>query len=47
MANQSFLGMKLVIDTDEICYCVGAPTAVAVRAPAPAHYSLLFEDPTE
>jgi hypothetical protein len=43
MANQSFLGMKPVIDTDEIYYCVGARTAVAVRAPAPEYAGAVFE----
>ena len=43
MANQSFLGMKPVIDTDEVCYCVGARTAVAVRAPAPEYPGAVFE----
>jgi hypothetical protein len=43
MANQSYLGMKPVIDADEVYYCVGARTAVAVRAPAPEHAGAVFE----
>jgi catechol 2,3-dioxygenase-like lactoylglutathione lyase family enzyme len=29
-----FLGLKPVIDTDAVYYCVGGRTAVAIRAPA-------------
>src|ERR1700709_2449198 len=32
-----FLGMKPVIDSDQVYYCVGGRTAVAIRAPAPEH----------
>ena len=32
-----FLGLKPVIDTDEVYYCVGGRTAVAIRAPSPEH----------
>jgi catechol 2,3-dioxygenase-like lactoylglutathione lyase family enzyme len=38
-----FLGMKPVIDTDEVYYCVGGRTAVAIRAPAPEYASAAFE----
>src|ERR1700730_17594918 len=32
-----FLGLKPMIDSDEVYYCVGGRTAVAIRAPAPEH----------
>jgi len=38
-----FLGMKPVIDTDAVYYCVGGRTAVAIRAPAPEHAGSAFE----
>jgi hypothetical protein len=38
-----FLGMKPVIDTDEVYYCVGGRTAVAIRAPAPEHAGAAFQ----
>jgi hypothetical protein len=45
-----FLGLKPMIDSDQVYYCIGGRTAVAIRAPredqwAPGYYSLLFEDP--
>jgi catechol 2,3-dioxygenase-like lactoylglutathione lyase family enzyme len=43
MANQSFLGIEPVINIGEVYYCVGARTAVAVRAPAPEHAGAVFE----
>jgi catechol 2,3-dioxygenase-like lactoylglutathione lyase family enzyme len=38
-----FLGMKPMIDSDEIYYCVGGRTAVGIRAPAPEHAAAVFE----
>ena len=38
-----FLGLKPMIDSDEIYYCVGGRTAVGVRAPAPGHTGAAFE----
>ena len=38
-----FLGMKPMIDSDEIYYCVGGRTAVGIRAPAPEHAGAAFE----
>jgi catechol 2,3-dioxygenase-like lactoylglutathione lyase family enzyme len=38
-----FLGMKPMIDTDQIYYCVGGRTAVAICAPAPEHAGAAFE----
>lgn len=32
-----FLGMRAVMDTDFIYYCVGGRTAIGVEAPAPEH----------
>ena len=32
-----FLGMKPMIDSDTVYYCVGGRTAVAIRAPSPEH----------
>ena len=37
-----FLGMKPMIDSDQIYYCVGGRTAVAIRASAPASRSALL-----
>jgi catechol 2,3-dioxygenase-like lactoylglutathione lyase family enzyme len=38
-----FLGMKPMIDSDRVYYCVGARTAVAIRAPAPEYAGAAFE----
>lgn len=38
-----FLGLKPMIDSDEIYYCVGGRTAVGIRAPAPGHAGAAFE----
>jgi catechol 2,3-dioxygenase-like lactoylglutathione lyase family enzyme len=38
-----FLGLKPVIDTDAVYYCVGGRTAVAIRAPAAEHAGAAFE----
>jgi catechol 2,3-dioxygenase-like lactoylglutathione lyase family enzyme len=38
-----YLGMKPVIDSDQVYYCVGGRTAVAIRAPAPEHVGAAFE----
>jgi catechol 2,3-dioxygenase-like lactoylglutathione lyase family enzyme len=38
-----FLGMKPVIDSDQVYYCVGGRTAVAIRAPAPEHVGAAFD----
>jgi catechol 2,3-dioxygenase-like lactoylglutathione lyase family enzyme len=38
-----FLGLKPVIDSDQVYYCVGGRTAVAIRAPAPEHAGSAFE----
>jgi catechol 2,3-dioxygenase-like lactoylglutathione lyase family enzyme len=32
-----FLGMKCVLDTDQLYYCVGGRTAVGIAAPEPQH----------
>jgi catechol 2,3-dioxygenase-like lactoylglutathione lyase family enzyme len=37
------LGLKPVIDTDAVYYCVGGRTAVAIRAPAAEHAGSAFE----
>ena len=38
-----FLGLKPMIDSDQVYYCVGGRTAVAIRAPAPEHAGVAFE----
>jgi catechol 2,3-dioxygenase-like lactoylglutathione lyase family enzyme len=38
-----FLGLKPVIDSDQVYYCVGGRTAVAIRAPTPEHEGAAFE----
>ena len=38
-----FLGLKPMIDSDEIYYCVGGRTAVGIRAPAAGHRGAAFE----
>jgi catechol 2,3-dioxygenase-like lactoylglutathione lyase family enzyme len=38
-----FLGLKPVIDSDEIYYCVGGRTAMGIRAPGPEHDGAAFE----
>ena len=35
--------MKPMIDSDQVYYCVGGRTAVAIRAPAPEHAGAAFE----
>jgi catechol 2,3-dioxygenase-like lactoylglutathione lyase family enzyme len=38
-----FLGLKPMIDSDLVYYCVGGHTAVAIRAPAAEHAGSTFE----
>ena len=38
-----FLGMKPMIDSDQVYYCVGGRTAVGIRAPAPEYAGAAFE----
>ena len=38
-----YLGLKPVIHTDAVYYCVGGRTAVAIRAPAAEHAGAAFE----
>jgi catechol 2,3-dioxygenase-like lactoylglutathione lyase family enzyme len=38
-----FLGLKPVIDSDQVYYCVGGRTAVGIRAPSPEHAGTAFE----
>jgi catechol 2,3-dioxygenase-like lactoylglutathione lyase family enzyme len=38
-----FLGMKPMIDDDQIFYCVGGRTAVGIRAPAAGHTGAVFD----
>ena len=38
-----FRGMKLMIDSDQVYYCVGGRTAVAIRAPSPEFAGAAFE----
>jgi catechol 2,3-dioxygenase-like lactoylglutathione lyase family enzyme len=38
-----FLGMKPMIDDDQVFYCVGGRTAVGIRAPAAGHTGAAFE----
>jgi catechol 2,3-dioxygenase-like lactoylglutathione lyase family enzyme len=38
-----FLGMKPMIDSDQIYYCVGGRTGLAITAPAPEHAGSSFE----
>jgi len=38
-----FLGLKPVIDTDGVYYCVGGRTAVAIRAPSAEHVGAAFD----
>ena len=38
-----FLGLKPVIDSDQILYCVGGRTAVGIRAPSPEHAGASFD----
>lgn len=39
----AFLGLRPVIDTEGMLYCVGGRTAFGVRAPDPAHASERFD----
>jgi len=38
-----FLGLKPMIDSDAVYYCVGGRTAVAIRAPSPEYAGAAFE----
>ena len=38
-----FLGMKPMIDSDGVYYCVGGRTAVAIRAPSPESAGAAFD----
>jgi catechol 2,3-dioxygenase-like lactoylglutathione lyase family enzyme len=38
-----FLGLKPMIDSDQIYYCVGGRTAVGIRAAAPEYAGAVFE----
>jgi catechol 2,3-dioxygenase-like lactoylglutathione lyase family enzyme len=38
-----FLGLKPVIDSEGVYYCVGGRTAVAIRAPSPEHVGAAFD----
>jgi catechol 2,3-dioxygenase-like lactoylglutathione lyase family enzyme len=38
-----FLGLKPVIDSGGVYYCVGGRTAVAIRAPSPEHAGAAFD----
>jgi len=38
-----YLGMKPMIDSDGVYYCVGGRTAVAIRAPSPEHAGAAFD----
>jgi len=38
-----FLGLKPMIDSDQIYYCVGGRTAVGINAPSPEHAGAAFE----
>ena len=38
-----FLGMKPMIDSDQVLYCVGGRTAVGIQAPAAVHAGAAFE----
>jgi catechol 2,3-dioxygenase-like lactoylglutathione lyase family enzyme len=38
-----FLGLKPVIDSDGVYYCVGGRTAVAIRAPSPENEGAAFD----
>jgi catechol 2,3-dioxygenase-like lactoylglutathione lyase family enzyme len=38
-----FLGLKPMIDSGGVYYCVGGRTAVAIRAPSPEHAGAAFE----
>jgi catechol 2,3-dioxygenase-like lactoylglutathione lyase family enzyme len=38
-----FLGLKPMIDSGELYYCVGGRTAVGIRAPAPEYAGAAFE----
>ena len=38
-----FLGLKAVIDSDAVYYCVGGRTAVAIRAPSAQYAGAAFE----
>src|SRR5260370_16862368 len=38
-----FLGLQPMIDSDELYYCVGGPTALGIRKPAPEHAGAIFE----
>jgi catechol 2,3-dioxygenase-like lactoylglutathione lyase family enzyme len=38
-----FLGLKPMIDSDQVYYCVGGRTAVAIRAPSPENAGVAFD----
>ena len=38
-----FLGLKPMIDSGGVYYCVGGRTAVAIRAPSPEHAGAAFD----
>ena len=38
-----FLGLKPMIDSDQVYYCVGGRTAVAIRAPSPENAGAAFD----
>jgi catechol 2,3-dioxygenase-like lactoylglutathione lyase family enzyme len=38
-----FLGLKPMIDSDGVYYCVGGRTAVAIRAPSPENAGAAFD----
>ena len=38
-----FLGLKPMIDSDQVFHCVGRRTAVAIRAPSPEHAGVAFD----
>jgi hypothetical protein len=41
--SRADIGLKSVIDTDAVYYCVGGRTAIAIRAPAAEHAGAAFE----
>jgi catechol 2,3-dioxygenase-like lactoylglutathione lyase family enzyme len=38
-----FLGLKPMIDSPEVFYCVGGRTAIAIRAPSPENQGVAFD----
>jgi catechol 2,3-dioxygenase-like lactoylglutathione lyase family enzyme len=38
-----FLGLKPMIDSDQVYYCVGGRTGIGISAPAPEHEGAAFE----